>query len=183
MASTGETLVVARDLVRVSRDRSGREKSPDDQHADHERSAVRMGWDLRGPSYRDIGSASEFATKARVNFERLIDDLERDKFGASVLMMWENSRGSRRESEWLRLIELAVERKVKFWIDVRGRLMDPADPHDRRDLVHAAADAAFESGLLSNRILRGTAAAALEGLPHGRIPYGYKRRYDERTRK
>jgi DNA invertase Pin-like site-specific DNA recombinase len=183
MASSGETLVVARDLVRVSRDRSGREKSPDDQHADHERSAMRLGWVLRGPSYRDIGSASEFATKARVNFERLIDDLERDKFAASILMMWENSRGSRRESEWLRLIELAVERKVKFWIDVRGRLMDPADPHDRRDLVHAAADAAFESGMLSERILRGTASAALDGLPHGRIPYGYRRRYDEHTRK
>ncbi|MEV6648080.1 recombinase family protein [Amycolatopsis sp. NPDC051371] len=174
-------LVIARDLVRVSH--TDREKSPDDQHADHARSAERMGWELQGPSYRDLGSASRFATKDREDFERLVADLEAGTFGASILMMWENSRGSRKESEWLRLIELAEARGVRFWIDVRGRLMDPADPHDRRDLVHAAADAAFEAGLLSVRTRRGTAGAARAGLPHGRVLTGYQRVYNEHTRK
>jgi DNA invertase Pin-like site-specific DNA recombinase len=171
----------ARDLVRVSHDKSGREKSPDDQHRDHQATAKANGWKLVGPSYRDLVSASEFGPEHREDFERLIADLENDQFSAQILMMWENSRGSRREGEWIKLIDLAKLRNVVFWIEVRGRIMDPKNPHDRRDLVHAAADAAFESGLLSDRSCRGIRNAATDGLPHGRIPYGYSRVYDGRT--
>jgi len=181
MVSRPARTFIARDLLRVSYDPSGREKSPNDQHAAHKISAKREGFDLRGPSYRDIGSASRFATKARVNFERLIADLEADRFGADVLMLWENSRGSRKEDEWIKLIDLAAKRNVMFWIDVRNRLMDPRDPHDRRDLVTAAADAALETGLLSVRVLRGVKASAEAGLPAGPVPYGYKRVYSQKT--
>lgn len=61
--------------------------------------------------------------------------------------------------------------------------MDPTDPHDRRDLVHAAADAALEVGLLSERTTRGITGAAAAGLPHGRVLYGYQRIYDPKTRR
>lgn len=82
-----KSVIVGRDLVRVSRDRTGRGKSPDEQHTDHRRSAERNGWELRGPSYRDVGSASKFATKAREDFQRLLADLEHDRFDADVLML------------------------------------------------------------------------------------------------
>lgn len=161
-----------RDLARVSKDRFGREKSPDDQHADHERSAGRFGWVWSGASYRDVGSASRFATKAREGFDLLLSDLENGTFGAEILAMWEVSRGSRREDEWIRLIDLAAARSIVFWIEVRGRVMDPKDPHDRRDLIVAAADAALESGLLSLRSHRGNHGSASSGAPHGKCPEG-----------
>ncbi|MCG3757400.1 recombinase family protein, partial [Amycolatopsis sp. Poz14] len=168
--------------MRVSKDRNGRERSPEDQHADHVRSADRMGLNLVGPSYHDIGSASEYARKKRDDFERLMTDLREDTFNAQILMMWENSRGSRQEGEWIALIDLAKSRGVVFWIEMRGRFFDPADPFDRAELVKAAADAALETNLLSMRVLRGTKSAAAQGRPHGKTPYGYIRRYDERTR-
>lgn len=177
-----ERQLVARDLVRVSKDRSGREKSPDDQHLDHLRTADYQGWELRGPSYRDVGSASKFATRDRDGFNQLMADLESDKFGADILMLWENSRGSRKEWEWLRLIDLAELRHVVFWIDTLDRVLDPARPADRRDLIRAAADAAYESGLMSERVLRGVRRNAEMGLPHGRTTFGYYRRYDEHGR-
>lgn len=169
------------DLLRVSKDRFGREKSPEDQHELNQRTCTRENWTIVG-TYRDVGSASRTARKARKDFERLMTDLRAGTFPGRLLLMYENSRGSRQEHEWVELINLAEQRGVRFWIEVRGRLMDPADPHDRRDLVHAAADAAFETGLLSKRITRGTQSAAVAGLPHGQVPYGFRRRYDERTK-
>ncbi len=44
-------------------------------------------------------------------------------------------------------------------------------------------DSEYESAKGSARGKRAAAATARAGLPHGRIAYGYTRRYDERTRK
>lgn len=169
-----------RDVLRVSKDRFGREKSPDDQHTDHTRSFDRFGWILAGPSYRDVGSASKYARKRRDDFDRLMADLKTDAFGAKVLAMWEVSRGSRREDEWINLIDLAALRSVVFWIEQRGRIMDPADPHDRRDLIVAAADAALESNLTSDRTGRGHRGSAEAGAPHGKCPEGLVARYNRK---
>ncbi|MBB4682947.1 recombinase family protein [Amycolatopsis jiangsuensis] len=168
------------DLLRVSKDRFGRERSPEDQHELNQRTSERENWTIV-ETYRDVGSASRTARKPRKGFERLIADLKAGTFAGRILMTFENSRGSRQEREWLELIELAEARGVKFWIEVRGRLMDPSDPHDRRDLIHAAADAPYETGLSSVRIRRGTQSAFANGLPHAQIPYGFRRRYNERT--
>lgn len=169
------------DLLRVSKDRQGREKSPEDQHELNQRTCTRENWTIVR-TYSDVGSASEFARKARKSFENLVADLKADTFPGRLLLMYENSRGSRQEGEWINLIDLAKQRGVKFWIEIVGRVMDPANPHDRRDLVKAAADAAFETNLLSLRVTRGTQSAFVDGLPHGPIPYGFRRRYHERTK-
>ncbi|MEO7194767.1 MAG: hypothetical protein ABIZ05_08090 [Pseudonocardiaceae bacterium] len=51
-------------------------------------------------SYRDESvSASRFSRKVRGGFDALIVDLEADRFGAQVLMIWESSRSSRRVGE------------------------------------------------------------------------------------
>lgn len=174
--------LVAREMLRVSKDKYGKERSPEDQHSDHAFTAERFGWTLLQPPYMDIGSASKYARKVRKSFLQLMSDLRNDTFGAQVLMLWENSRGSRKESEWIELIDLADERGVVFWIQTRGRILDPKDPYDRAELVKAAAEAALETNLLSLRVMRGTERAAARGLPHGKTPYGYIRRYDERTK-
>jgi DNA invertase Pin-like site-specific DNA recombinase len=180
-ANTDHAGADAADYLRVSKLKDGREKSPNDQHKSHIRTATRRTWNLTR-TYRDVGSASKHARKSRSDFDRLMADLESGAFPAKILMLWEPSRGSRRESEWLKLIELADERGVIFWIEIMARILDPANPYDRKTLINAAADAAFETSILSGRSRRGIAEAAAEGLPHAHVPYGYKRLYDEETR-
>jgi site-specific DNA recombinase len=93
----------AREYLRVSVDRSGRVRSLDEQHANHVRVAGEQGWILVAESYRDESvSASRYSRKARDGFDALIEDLEHDRFGAEVLLIWDSSRGSRRVgSGWI----------------------------------------------------------------------------------
>ncbi|WP_127499685.1 recombinase family protein [Actinoplanes solisilvae] len=174
--------VTGREYLRVSQDRSGRERSPEEQHHDHLGVAAERGWTLGAP-YRDVGSASRYAAKAREGFDRLIADLEAGRFGADLLVLWEGSRGSRRTNEWVRLIELCEDRAVKIFIFTYERLFDPANPYDRADLLELAVKSELASAETSKRTRRAAAATAAAGRPAGRCPYGYQRRYDPVTRK
>lgn len=172
--------VTAREYLRVSRDKSGRERSPQEQHDDNRRAADTRGWTL-GPAYKDIGSASKFATKERDEFGRLVDDLKNGIFGANILVLWESSRGSRRVSEWVQLIELCEERRVQIYVTSDAKLYDPADARDRRSLLEDAVDAEYETAKTSKRARRAAAANAVAGRPTGRVPFGYKRTRDPET--
>lgn len=113
----------ARDYLRVSLDRSGRARSLAEQHADHQRVAEERGWVLDEESYRDASvSASRYSRKSRDDFARLIADLEADRFGAQVLMIWESSRGSRRVGEWVNLLELCERRSVSIHVVAQPHL-------------------------------------------------------------
>lgn len=173
---------VAREYLRVSRDRSGRERSPDEQHRDHQADADERGWSL-GTPYRDVGSASRYATKARDGYDRLIKDLGHDRFGADILMIWEGSRGSRRVGEWVLLIDLCEERGVGIFVHTHDRLYDLTNAHDRANLLDDAIKSELASAETSKRARRAAAADARDGKPHGRCPFGYQRRYDPTTRK
>ncbi|SEN99832.1 recombinase family protein [Cryobacterium luteum] len=173
-----------REYLRVSKDRKLTGKSPDQQHDENVASIMRQGWILHpDPPYRDTDrSASRYATKAREDFKRLIDDLEGDTFGADVLAIWESSRGSRRVGEWVDLVDLCKARSVRIWVTTHGRLYDPANARDRRSLLEDAVDAEYESEKTSERIRRDVRAAADKGKPHGKNVYGFLRVYDEQTR-
>lgn len=174
-------MTTAREYQRVSFDASGRERSPEEQHQDNARHAERRGWTL-GKPYRDIGSASRYARKVREDYARLVDDLETGRFGASVLILWESSRGSRKLSEWVRLIELCEERGVQIFVTSDGKLYDLADARDRRSLQEDATDAEYESAKVSKRTKRAAAAQAADGRPGPGLPaYGYRRVYDPKT--
>ncbi|MGH3696912.1 MAG: recombinase family protein [Pseudonocardiaceae bacterium] len=173
----------ARDYLRVSLDRSGRARSLEEQHADHVRVAGEQGWTLGECSYRDESvSASRYSSKVRGGFDALIADLEADRFGAGVLMIWESSRGSRRVGEWVRLLELCEQRSVWIFVTTHGRCYDPGNGRDRRSLLEDAVDSEYESAKMSTRGRRAAAANAVAGRPHGRIPYGYRRVFDPQTR-
>lgn len=174
--------MTGREYLRVSRDKSGRERSPEEQHRDHLGVAIEHAWVL-GESYKDIGSASKYAAKAREGFDRLVADLAADRFGAQMLVLWEGSRGSRRTNEWVHLIELCEDRNVKIFIYTYERVFDPANPYDRADLLELAIKSELASAETSKRTRRAAAATAAEGRPSGRCPYGYQRRYDPVTRK
>jgi site-specific DNA recombinase len=171
----------AREYLRVSDDRSGRARSTDEQHHDNADAADENGWQL-GEPYRDNDrSASRYATKAREGYDQLVTDLESDRFGADVLILWEGSRGSRKVSEWVILLELLEARGVLVHITSHDRLYDPSRPRDRKSLLEDSVDSEYESGKTSLRGRRAAAAHAAAGQPTGRIPFGYTRRYEFHT--
>jgi DNA invertase Pin-like site-specific DNA recombinase len=173
-------MTIAREYLRVSVDKSGRQRSPEEQHADNERAAAEHGWTL-GEPYRDVGSASRYAGNGRPGFDHLVEDLERGRFGATVLVLWEASRGSRRLSEWARFIETCETAGVAIHVTTHQRTYDVANARDRRSLQEDGTDSEYESAKVSARALRATAANAAAGKPHGRTPYGYRRTYDPGT--
>ena len=175
---------LGREYLRVSYDRSGRERSQDEQHDDNARTAAEHGI-LLGVPYREAGSASasRYATKSRDDFARLLADLEAGRFGADVLVLWESSRGSRKVGDWVTLIEVCEQQSVSIFVTTHGREYQPANGRDRRSLLEDAVDSEYESSKVSARIKRAAAANARAGKPHGSPPFGYVRRYDEVTRK
>lgn len=172
---------LSREYQRVSYDRSGRERSSDEQHDDNQAAADRLGWTLHPTPYRDKGSASRYARRARGDFARLIADLEAGHFGAQILMLWESSRGSRKVSEWCQLIELCESAKVQIYITSDGKLYDCENPRDRRSLQEDAVDSEYEAAKTSKRVNRASAANAKDGRPNGPAPYGYVSTYDATT--
>lgn len=175
---------VGREYLRVSYDRSGRERSQDEQHDENVTAAESIGVTL-GLPYREAGSksASRYARKTRDDFARLLADLGAGRFGAEVLVLWESSRGSRKVGEWVELIDLCEQQGVTIFVTTHGREYKPDNARDRRSMLEDAVDSEYESAKGSARGKRAAAATARAGLPHGRIAYGYTRRYDERTRK
>lgn len=175
--------LIVREYLRVSKDSKQTGKSPDQQHDENVKAFRSQGWTLHpDPPYRDTDrSASRFARMVREDFKRLISDLENDSFGADILAIWESSRGSRRVGEWVDLVDLCKQRKVRIWVTTHGRLYDPANARDRRSLLEDAVDAEYESDKSSERIRRDVRAAAEAGKPHGKNIYGYQRVYDQQT--
>jgi DNA invertase Pin-like site-specific DNA recombinase len=160
----------------VSRDRSGRARSVDEQQADNERDAGHEGIDIIR-TYRDPDrSASRYAKRVRDEYRLLLRDIARHEI--DVLYLWEPSRGSRKVSEWVELIELAEKYHVVIRVTSHGRTYDPARHRDRKSLLEDAVDAEYESGKTSERVQRTFDASAAAGAPGGKPAYGYRREYD-----
>jgi site-specific DNA recombinase len=168
---------------RVSKDESGIERSPEEQHDLFLDTCQRFGWHLQTPTYREVGSASIYQRKARVAFDQLIADLRSGAFTARALMLYANNRGSRQTEEWLELINLCTKRGVVFWVHQHETVYDPRKPRHRKQLIDDASKAELDTAEMSQNIRRATSASAKKGLPHGRVPFGYRRVYDERTKR
>jgi DNA invertase Pin-like site-specific DNA recombinase len=167
-----------REYLRVSTDKSGRQRSPEEQHADHKRVAPQHGICLcDAQAYEDLGSASPYARtrKGRKDFDKLIADIEKDRFGAAVLVMWDSSRGSRKLSEWAKLIELLQEHGIKLFVYTHNRILDLDNSRDMRGLQEDGVDSQYAAAKISEGVTRAAAANAVAGRWHGRIPFGYKR--------
>lgn len=177
----GTATTTAREYLRVSRDLTGRERSTTEQQDDNRRSWPDL--NFNGDAYADVSiSASRYTTKARGGWTQLLDDLRHRRFGADVLVLWEPSRGSRRVSEWVELIDLCERHAVNIAVTTHGRTYDPTNARDRRSLLEDAVDSEYDSAKTSSRALRASAANAEAGRPHGGpTPFGYRRIYDSRT--
>lgn len=148
------------------------------QQLDHgRRRAASQDWQIIG-EFRDDGiSASRYAaTKIRPDWQQAIDAIIAGQ--CDVLVLWEVSRATRDRMPYAALIASCIEGDV--WIDVGGKLHDPSDPDDGFMLDLMAGLAVRESGVTSKRIRRDVEARAQAGTPHGKLPYGYRRIYEQR---
>src|SRR5262245_15598137 len=175
---TSPAVLSLREMLRGSFDDSGRERSPEEQQRGHGRDlkhhpGLRLS-DL--PAYREVGSASRYKRKPRIEFPRMMADIESGAFGADGLLMWENSRTSRDAEEWIGLLRLMEKhgKVVCVWNQGAMNVYDPANHHDWYTLMREAIDAEKESRLISQRVRRGTMADAEAGkLGTGVRAFGY----------
>ncbi|MFF1603626.1 recombinase family protein [Streptomyces mirabilis] len=174
---------MAREYLRVSKGKGRKARSINDQHTDNLASEMDHGPWTWGEPYRDTGSVSKYATRARDDFERLLADLTSGGFGTpgDVFVLWEISRLAREAGRGVALIDACEARGYLIHITSEGeigRTYDPRNCADRFSLVTGIAEAEKEARKLSARTLRGVNSAAREGRPHGRIPLGYARDYE-----
>lgn len=168
-ASVAQSVLTGREYLRVSQDNSGRQRSVTEQHHDNDRTTARHSIKITGEPYVDNDrSASRYASKARDDWARLVADLESRAFTEDVLILWENSRYSRKTSEWLHLMELCEEHGKKIFITSDNRLYDLTHWKDRRNLREDASDSETESDKVSMRNRRTSAAQAEQGRPNAR---------------
>jgi DNA invertase Pin-like site-specific DNA recombinase len=124
-------------------------------------------------------SASRYARKSvvRDQYAALVNLVTSGE--VDVIVMAEQSRGTRKVSELGTLMEASAEKGVR-WI-VGGREVDLDDPADiLLTTVQGGMDAG-ESSRLSKRSKRGARGAALAGKPPAKNLYGYSRVYDPKT--
>lgn len=177
-----DTTTTGREYLRVSRDRTGVQRSPVEQHQDNARQAAARGVILLDPYAEPKAiSASRYGARIRSGFGTLVKDLRSGRFGADELWLWESSRGSRKVSEWVELVEALEAARVKVYVTTHSRLYDPANPRDRRSLLEDAVDSEYESGKTSLRAKRAKAAAAADGRPNGQLGYGWATVHDPAT--
>jgi len=93
----------------------------------------------------------------------MLADLEHDRFGAHVLMLWEGSRGSRQIEVWVALVNLCEQRGVYIWLHIHQRLYDLSNYRDRKDLLGDALESEAESAKTSHRTKRNSSASAALG--------------------
>lgn len=166
--------------VSYGRQSHGQQQSIDQQDAAAQRVCAAEGWTLAA-HYSDGSSASRFATKDREDWALVLAGMEAREFG--VLILWESSRGSRKASAWLALLETARECGVRIYVTSHERLYDLNIAADWKVLAAEGVDSQYESEKISARVRRAHAANAEAGEPTGRTPLGYVRLYDPITRK
>jgi site-specific DNA recombinase len=165
---------------RVSDDQGGRSRSTDQQGTANQEAAEQAGWRLMARYPEPDRSASRFAKKDRPQWTRLLADVAAGRL--DVVVLWESSRGDRKLTGWSTFLDLCRERGVLVHVTSHRHTYDLSNPRDWKALAEDGIDSAWESEKTSLRIRRDLADAAAQGKPHGRVRYGFTRRYDPDSR-
>jgi site-specific DNA recombinase len=160
--------------ARASRDPKKRASSTNDQMLENRRECSTNGWDNVGEFVDNDRSASRHARRARDDFEEMV---RRVKAGeADIIVSWEASRLHRDLEAYVRLRNLCMEAGV-LW-SYNGTVYDMSKRNDRKNTALDAVQAEDEAEAIRDRNLRTVRLNAEKGRPHGRILFGYTRRYD-----
>lgn len=164
--------------ARVSKDDRKDQRSVGEQEQECRDTAARLGWTVDQVFTDDDRSASRFARKHREDYAALVTYLETTPVG--VLILWESSRGDRELERWARLLNLCRRRGVRIHVETHERTYNLDNARDWKTLAEDGVNNAYASEETHARILRTVRAQATKGLPHGKLPYGYRREYDDR---
>ena len=162
---------------RVSSDQTGEFRSVESQEAECRAVCERNGWKVADVLVDNDRGASRYSTKDRPEYKKLAKILK----PGDVLVTWEASRAQRDLTAYVTLRDLCAERGV-FW-SYSGKLHDLTQGDSRFSTGLDALLAEREAEQIRERVLRGKRAAAVEGRPAGRPPYGYRRQLDPETGK
>ena len=161
------------DYARVS---STNDASPDQQQRETARDADDLGIRIVA-RYRENGavSASGYTTKKRDEWEKVVAHLATGE--VEVLIVWEISRADRKAHVWATLVHECEQRGVYVYVTSHGAAYDPRNRRDWKTLMDEGTSADYASRETSDRTRRGILGALEAGIPHGPIPYGYRREY------
>lgn len=162
---------------RASRDPRKKGRSVGDQLDTGRDMCDCYGWPVV-EEFKDVDrSASRHARRARDDFEALIAAIEAKK--SRIVVAFEASRYYRDIEAYIRLRNACMANDVLLCYN--GQVYDLSKREDRKATAQDAIAAEDEAEGIRDRVLRTTRAQAKKGLPHGRLLYGYARRYDPDT--
>ncbi|MEV6119873.1 recombinase family protein [Streptomyces sp. NPDC052077] len=162
---------------RASRDPKKRGRSVEDQLDTGTEMCDTYNWPV-AEVFKDIDrSASRHARRARDDFEALIDAIEAGR--GRIVVAFEASRYYRDIEAYIRLRNACMAANVLLCYN--GQVYDLSKREDRKATAQDAIAAEDEADGIRDRNLRTARSTAKKGTPHGRILYGYARRYDPDT--
>lgn len=130
--------------------------------------------------FKDIGiSASRHGTKTRGDFEDLLDAIDHTACPPGVrrlVVAFEASRYYRDLEEYVRLRAACL--RTNTLLCYNGQVYDLSRRDDRKTTAQHAVDAEDEAEGIRDRNLRTTQLQAEAGEPHGKLQYGYLRKYN-----
>jgi site-specific DNA recombinase len=160
---------------RASRDPKKKGRSVADQIDSGRDLCDTHNWPIAEVFDQDIDrSASRHARRERKDFEALLAAIEAGK--GRIVVAWEASRYYRDIEAYIRLRNACMNANV--FLCYNGQVYDLSKREDRKATAQDAIAAEDEAEGIRDRVLRTTRAQAKKGLPHGRLLWGYARRYD-----
>ncbi|QRY51844.1 recombinase family protein, partial [Mycolicibacterium septicum] len=168
----GKTMLEAVIYTRLSKMAGAR--STQEQEQECRAWCDRNGYPVR-KVFTDNISASRFASKDRPEWERCKQALRK----GDILVVWEPSRAGRDLEGFVELRNLCASLEVP--LSYGGKVHDLTLGDDRFVAGLDALLSERESEQISLRVLRSKRAAAAEGRPAGKPPWGYRRKVDPDT--
>lgn len=159
---------------RASSDPKRRGRSIKDQFAVAELDCHEQGWNIVGYYEDRDRSASRRATKVREDYERLVADVEAGLI--DVIVYAERSRANRNMDAFVKLRALCSRAGTR--LSYGGRVYDMRKPSDRKEATRDALQSEEEAETIIERAERTARLNASRGTPHGRVPFGFVRKYD-----
>ncbi|MBZ6250508.1 recombinase family protein [Streptomyces olivaceus] len=162
---------------RASRDPKKKGRSVEDQLGTGTELCDAYGWPI-AETFKDIDrSASRHARRKRDDFEALIDAIDAGR--GRIVVAFEASRYYRDIEAYIRLRNACMANEVLLCYN--GQVYDLSKREDRKATAQDAIAAEDEAEGIRDRLLRTARSTAAKGTPHGRVLYGYARRYDPDT--
>lgn len=163
--------------TRVSSDPRESGRSVAEQEQECRRTAALAGWDVVEVFSDNDRSASRYASKPRPGYASLVDYVRARN--CDVVVTWEASRFQRDLQDYVALRELCRAGGI-LW-SYSGRTYDLSRTDDRLSTGLDALLAERESDVTRDRVLRSVRTNADAGRPHGKVLYGYRRVYDDKS--